>query len=67
VGRKFTFNSAGDVTASTALAMNTGTTIVAKNLFHNIPVRRNLYKKGSKKNDDLKKVEYLCRAYAVIW
>jgi DNA mismatch repair ATPase MutL len=55
------------VTASTALAMNTGTTIVAKNLFHNIPVRRNLYKKGSKKNDDLKKVEYLCRAYAVIW
>ena len=66
VGRKFTFGAPGGVKTSEPLAMNAGTTIVAKNVFHNLPVRRNLYKKGNRKKEELKRVEYFCKAYGIV-
>ena len=66
VGRRFTFDLVGAVRTSAPLAMNPGTTVVAKNLFHPLPVRRNLYKKGNRKKEELKKVEYFCKAYAIV-
>lgn len=39
---------------------------MAKKIFSNLPVRRNLYKKGNKAKEDLKKIESLCRSYAII-
>lgn len=66
VGRKFTFDASGAVKTSAPLAMNPGTTVVAKNMFHNLPVRRNLYKKGNRKKEELKRVEYFCKAYGIV-
>lgn len=47
--------------------MNPGTTVIAREFFHQLPVRRKLYQSGgkSKKKAELKRIENLCRALAL--
>ena len=45
---------------------SSGTTVLASNLFKNLPVRKQYYNTSKKKKDELKKVEDLVTSYAVI-
>jgi DNA mismatch repair ATPase MutL len=49
-----------------SIAANNGTTITATDLFKKLPVRRNYMLKGTRKNDDLKKIEHLIKSFAMI-
>ncbi len=66
VGKKFVVDSSAAVVTAASVAMRPGMTVTARNLFHTVPVRRNMYKKGGRKSDELKKVEGLCRAFAIV-
>jgi len=62
----FLFNTSGSVESAKTNAAKIGTEIVAENLFFNLPVRRNFYKSGSKKKEEIKRVEKLIHSFAII-
>ena len=48
------------------IVFSPGTTVLASNLFKNLPVRKQYYNTSKKKKDELKKVEDLVTSYGVI-
>ena len=60
------FDHLGQPLEATSIAATQGTTIVASNLFGNLPVRRAYHQKGSRAKEDLKRVENTVTAFAVI-
>ena len=62
----FSFSTTGAVSTAQSCAGKVGTEVVAENLFVNLPVRRNYYKNVSRKKEELKKVERLVQAFAII-
>ncbi|XP_076467800.1 PMS1 protein homolog 1-like isoform X2 [Babylonia areolata] len=66
VSHSYTFNSEGDITCTVPSHLGQGTTVCAKHLFKNLPVRKQYHSSVKKKKDDLKNVENLLLAYSVI-
>ncbi|XP_052250027.1 PMS1 protein homolog 1-like isoform X2 [Dreissena polymorpha] len=66
VGQTFTFDHHGNVTSQKPAAISQGTTIVATNLFTNVPVRRQMFNSVKKKKEELKKIEDLLYIYGII-
>jgi len=62
----FSFSTTGTVSTAQTCAGKVGTEVVAENLFINLPVRRNYYKNMARKKEELKKVERLVQAFAII-
>lgn len=66
VGMLYTLDRSGKVEATQPKPAATGTTIVATNLFKNLPVRKQFSSHSKKCRDDLKKVEDLLMAYGLV-
>ena len=50
----------------TVQAGKNGTTVIATNLFSNIPVRKQFYKDQSRRKEELKKIERYIAAFSII-
>ena len=66
VGMHYTLERNGKIGATQPKPTTTGTTITATNLFKNLPVRKQFSSNSKKCKDELKKVEDLVMAYALI-
>lgn len=64
--KQIKFDRNGQKIHQTMIASTRGTIIKAVNLFDNLPVRRNYYKKANRQKDDLKRTENLVMAFALI-
>ncbi|XP_025093375.1 PMS1 protein homolog 1-like isoform X2 [Pomacea canaliculata] len=62
----YTINSEGDITSKSPSYLGQGTTVCAKNLFKNLPVRKQYHNIAKKKKDELKRVEDLLIAYGLV-
>lgn len=66
VGMLYTIGHHGHLEASQPKPATTGTTVIATNLFKNLPVRKQFSSNNKKCKDELKKVEDLVMAYSLI-
>jgi len=66
VGMHYTLEHNGKIGATQPKPTTTGTTITATNLFKNLPVRKQFSSNSKKCKDELKRVEDLVMAYALI-
>ncbi|XP_064614519.1 PMS1 protein homolog 1-like [Liolophura sinensis] len=66
VGTCITVNRQGEITSSKPSHFGRGTSVMAANLFKNLPVRKQFYSTVKKKKDELKRVEDLVMSYGVI-
>lgn len=66
VGMLYTLECNGKLGATQPKPTTTGTTIIATNLFKNLPVRKQFSSNSKKCKDELKRVEDLVMAYALI-
>ena len=66
VGMLYTVERSGKIEATQPKPTSTGTTVIASNLFKNLPVRKQ-YSSGNKKcKEELKKIEDLVMAYGLV-
>ncbi|KAL7648803.1 UNVERIFIED_CONTAM: hypothetical protein RMT77_000710 [Armadillidium vulgare] len=65
-GFTYSFDCNGNILDKKPAAVTTGTSIIVKNLFKKIPVRRQYYSNLRKRRDELKKIENLIMSYAII-
>ena len=66
VGMMYTLDRNGKIEATQPKPAATGTTIIATNLFKNLPVRKQFSSNNKKCKDELKKVEYLVMAFGLV-
>ena len=66
VGMLYTLERNGKIGATQPKPTTTGTTIIATNLFKNLPVRKQFSSNSKKCKEELKRVEDLVMAYALI-
>ena len=66
VGMMYTLDRNGKIEATQPKPAATGTTIIATNLFKNLPVRKQFSSNSKKCKDELKKVEDLVIAYGLV-
>uniref|UniRef100_A0A0P4W468 HMG box domain-containing protein n=1 Tax=Scylla olivacea TaxID=85551 RepID=A0A0P4W468_SCYOL len=65
MGHTYTFDHAGTVTSKKPAAAPNGTSIMARNLFKNLPVRKQYYSSSKRQKEELKKVEDLVLAFTL--
>ncbi|KAG0728559.1 PMS1 1 [Chionoecetes opilio] len=65
MGHTYTFDHSGTVASKKPAATPNGTTIVARNLFKNLPVRKHYYGSTKRRKEELKKVEDLMLAFTL--
>uniref|UniRef100_A0A8C7VK29 PMS1 homolog 1, mismatch repair system component n=1 Tax=Oncorhynchus mykiss TaxID=8022 RepID=A0A8C7VK29_ONCMY len=66
VGTQYTLDLTGSVVSQKPSHLGQGTTVCALKLFKNLPVRRQYYANTKKCKEELKKVQDLLMAYAII-
>uniref|UniRef100_A0A8C7MBR9 PMS1 homolog 1, mismatch repair system component n=1 Tax=Oncorhynchus kisutch TaxID=8019 RepID=A0A8C7MBR9_ONCKI len=66
VGTKYTLDLTGSVVSQKPSHLGQGTTVCALKLFKNLPVRRQYYANTKKCKEELKKVQDVLMAYAII-
>ena len=67
VGARVSFDQQGKVSCPVRSApMNRGTTVTLAGIFSRLPVRRKVAERTAKKKEELKKVERICMAFAII-
>ncbi|GFO50364.1 pms1 protein-like protein 1 [Plakobranchus ocellatus] len=66
VSTAYTFDSEGNVISSKPSHLGTGTTVTARHLFKNLPVRKQYYKTSQRRKEDLRKIEDLLVAFSII-
>ncbi|KAM9851384.1 PMS1 protein homolog 1 [Aulostomus maculatus] len=66
VSTQYTLNFTGNIVSQRPTHLGQGTTVTALKLFKNLPVRRQYYSSSKKCRDELKKVQDLLMAYAII-
>ncbi|KAF4086580.1 hypothetical protein AMELA_G00085170 [Ameiurus melas] len=66
VSTQYTLDIEGRVVSQRPSHLGQGTTVCALKLFKNLPVRRQYYSNGKKCKDELKKVQDVLMAYAII-
>ncbi|XP_023930926.1 PMS1 protein homolog 1-like [Lingula anatina] len=66
VSTVYTLDHSGHVLSERASHLGQGTTILACNLFKNLPVRKQYYNSVNKKKEELKKVEDLIISFGII-
>lgn len=66
VGMLYTLQRNGKIEATQPKPTSTGTTVVASNLFKNLPVRKQFSSNNKKCKEELKRVEDLVIAYALV-
>ncbi|CAG5123892.1 unnamed protein product [Candidula unifasciata] len=59
-------DSEGNIKGKKPSCLGTGTTVTARNLFFNLPVRKQFYYGSQRKKEDLKKIEDLLIVYGII-
>lgn len=65
MGLTYTFHHTGTVTSKKPAAAPNGTSIMARNLFKNLPVRKQYYSSSKRQKEELKKVEDLVLAFTL--
>ena len=66
VGMLYTLERDGKIVATQPKPTATGTTVIATNLFKNLPVRKQFSSNSKKCKEELKRVEDLVMAYALV-
>ena len=66
VGKSYVFDHRCEITSTKPSARENGTTIIATNIFKNVPVRKQFYSNKKKSRDELKKIEDLLISYGLI-
>ncbi|GFR95026.1 PMS1 protein 1 [Elysia marginata] len=66
VSTAYSFNEDGSIKSSKHSHLGTGTTITARHLFQNLPVRKQYYKTSQRKKEDLHKIEDLLIVFSMI-
>uniref|UniRef100_A0A3Q3XMJ9 DNA mismatch repair protein S5 domain-containing protein n=1 Tax=Mola mola TaxID=94237 RepID=A0A3Q3XMJ9_MOLML len=66
ISTKYTLNFTGEVVAKKPSHLGQGTTVSALKLFKNLPVRRQYFSSSKKCKEEVKKVQDLLMAYAII-
>ncbi|KAM7407838.1 hypothetical protein PAMA_003550 [Pampus argenteus] len=66
ISTQYTLNSTGNIVSQKPSHLGQGTTVSVLKLFKNLPVRRQYYSSAKKCKEELKKVQDLLTAYAII-
>ncbi|XP_019126444.2 PMS1 protein homolog 1 [Larimichthys crocea] len=66
ISTQYTLNSTGEIVSQKPSHLGQGTTVSVLKLFKNLPVRRQYYSSTKKCKEELKKVNELLMAYAII-
>ena len=66
LGKTIKFDKNTKIVSESNVAATRGTIIKAFDIFDNLPVRRNYYKKKERKNEDFKKIENFIWSYGLI-
>ena len=66
LGKTIKFDKNTKIISESNVAATRGTIIKAFDIFDNLPVRRNYYKKKERKNEDFKKIENFIWSYGLI-
>jgi DNA mismatch repair protein PMS1 len=65
VAHTYRFNTRGEITSSSPVAMERGTTVMVTNLFKEFPVRRQCYRRNKRCKEELRKIEEYLLAYGI--
>ena len=66
IGKCVKFSKVGQKISESNVAITKGTVIKAFDIFQNLPVRKNFYKKKERQKEDLKKIENFIWSYGII-